>query len=416
LQFDGTTPFPGTAALLPVGGAVLIILAGIGGSVGFNRLLERRSMVAIGDLSYSWYLWHWPAIVFAQAIVPDAGTGVVCAAAVVSLVPAWASYRLVETRVRARHDVVGRRALLLAVACMLVPLLACCATVPVSTWHQSPATARLVADYALHADDTKGCDGPEPVDAALVVRCTWPAGAPAKGTVVLVGDSNAGQFTEPMIDASHRDGFDFVALTSNGCAFVDVTWIENAAESNVCRTRVRSVIDELRTLRPRVVVVANTTPGLVSSGARWLEDPDTGAVARTTEEKTAMVGRRLTVTLQGLEQSGAQVILVHTIPHFIQWNPIACGLRTYTDPASCGISVARSDLEHDRAPFVAAETAAADAVPGVETMDLAGLICTPDTCSSTPGNNWLYRDSAHLSIPGSVALTPAFAAAIARAG
>lgn len=62
--YTDDTPFPGTAALLPVGGAMLVI---VGGStyhrLGAERLLGLRPMQGIGKVSYSWYLWHWPMVV-----------------------------------------------------------------------------------------------------------------------------------------------------------------------------------------------------------------------------------------------------------------------------------------------------------------------------------------------------------------
>ena len=57
------TPFPGWAALLPVGGAALVILAAATGSLSPTRLLGNRVIQHLGDTSYSIYLWHWPLIV-----------------------------------------------------------------------------------------------------------------------------------------------------------------------------------------------------------------------------------------------------------------------------------------------------------------------------------------------------------------
>jgi len=57
--FDDRTPFPGLAALVPVVGAVLMIVAGTGSGL-MTRSLGTPVMRLIGNVSYSWYLWHWP--------------------------------------------------------------------------------------------------------------------------------------------------------------------------------------------------------------------------------------------------------------------------------------------------------------------------------------------------------------------
>ena len=60
--FTAATPFPGVAALLPVNGAALVIIAAAAGRTSPTRLLRLRPIQHIGDTSYSIYLWHWPLI------------------------------------------------------------------------------------------------------------------------------------------------------------------------------------------------------------------------------------------------------------------------------------------------------------------------------------------------------------------
>ena len=62
-QLGPATPYPGTAALLPVLGTALVIGGGcVTRGLGAGRLLCRPAMRAIGRVSYSWYLWHWPVL------------------------------------------------------------------------------------------------------------------------------------------------------------------------------------------------------------------------------------------------------------------------------------------------------------------------------------------------------------------
>ncbi|MBJ7328667.1 MAG: acyltransferase [Solirubrobacteraceae bacterium] len=70
--FNEQTPFPGFAALLPTGGAALVIAAGVAARqprFGAGWFLSMQPMRYIGDLSYTIYLWHWPILVLAAAEV-----------------------------------------------------------------------------------------------------------------------------------------------------------------------------------------------------------------------------------------------------------------------------------------------------------------------------------------------------------
>ncbi|MBF4613288.1 acyltransferase family protein [Curtobacterium sp. VKM Ac-1376] len=55
------TAFPGIAALLPVGGATLVVLFGAG--TEFEDVGALRPVAFLGRISYALYLWHWPFIV-----------------------------------------------------------------------------------------------------------------------------------------------------------------------------------------------------------------------------------------------------------------------------------------------------------------------------------------------------------------
>ena len=101
---DGASTFPGPLTLFPLTGAVLVILAGQGGTpVGMTRLLESRFMQFLGRISYALYLWHWPMLILVVAYkgwepteMPIVGVGIIAA----SLLLAWLSNRFIERPLR----------------------------------------------------------------------------------------------------------------------------------------------------------------------------------------------------------------------------------------------------------------------------------------------------------------------------
>jgi hypothetical protein len=101
-----SSQFPGVAALWPVVGAILVIVAaGAGGRWGSGRLLGSRPFVLVGGVAYAIYLWHWPVLVFARVglghegpLDPTAGLTVLA----VSFALALVTTRIVERPIRLR--------------------------------------------------------------------------------------------------------------------------------------------------------------------------------------------------------------------------------------------------------------------------------------------------------------------------
>lgn len=64
-----STVFPGYAALLPIFGVIFIVIAAEQGShFGVERLLGSKPLIQFGQISYGFYLWHWPLLIFYYAI------------------------------------------------------------------------------------------------------------------------------------------------------------------------------------------------------------------------------------------------------------------------------------------------------------------------------------------------------------
>jgi len=92
--------FPGTWALLPTLGAVLIISAG--SQAWLNRvILSNRILVWFGLISFPLYLWHWPLLSFARIVESETpARNIRIAAVVISILLAWLTYKFIEKPIR----------------------------------------------------------------------------------------------------------------------------------------------------------------------------------------------------------------------------------------------------------------------------------------------------------------------------
>ena len=411
LRFDAQTPFPGTAALLPVLGTAFLLLAG--GACRPNvitRALAWRPLQFVGDLSYSWYLWHWPIIVFAGAIWPTSPIAKVAAAAF-SLLPAWLSYRLVESRFRSQATPRARRTLALGAVCVLVPLIA---AVGLEVGHRQLTATGTWKQFSNHADLTRGCDNSVGLGQRDISNCLWLAPA-STGRAVLIGDSNAGHFTEGFVAAANAVGLDALVATKAACPFVDIRLWNQGGEKVACAEFVAQSVADLVQHPPRLVVIASASDTYIESNLVEVRSPNGGAVARTPAEKADAWAGGLGRIIQRLRGAGIEVIIVHPAPRLPpDWSPLRLApVRLFGPPSWYNASVSRADAMQYRSLALAAENQAAG--DQARTIDVFDELCAGGRCAAYDGTHWLYLDSLHITVASSRMLTEVFRSAFAAA-
>ena len=91
LLLDAGAAMPGAPALLPVLGAVALLAAGTSAAAPLpTRALSARPARFVGRISYAWYVWHWPVLVFAATALGPLAVTEGLAVTLASLVPALA--------------------------------------------------------------------------------------------------------------------------------------------------------------------------------------------------------------------------------------------------------------------------------------------------------------------------------------
>ena len=109
LLYSSSTPFPGLAALPPCLGATLFIVfsntavSGADSKGLLVRMFSSKPMVAVGLVSYSLYLWHWPLFAFSNYwSLSELSLGRSLSLVLLSGLLAYLSWRFVETPFRVR--------------------------------------------------------------------------------------------------------------------------------------------------------------------------------------------------------------------------------------------------------------------------------------------------------------------------
>ena len=382
LLVDDTTRWPGVPALLPVVGTAGLIVAGSLGSNPISRLLSVRPAVWVGDLSYSLYLWHWPLIVFALLLWPGGTSGL--PAALISIVPAWLSYRYVETPLRAAHVRSAAQVFGLgAVTAAATAGLALAVGIGGVTVIPDAATYRAERE-ALPVGRASGCMiRGHPYAPGDIDRCYARVPQP-KGWIMLVGDSHADALSDGVIAAAGPLDYDVLSLTGASCEFT-----RNPAPSTFmpnCAQMTNDLLNRATGTNPPALVIMSHW------SARRMEIQDDWP-------------RSLSPTITELREARIPVLFVLDVPNFAAWDagqPTPCrgGFLNFT----CTLS--RKSVEAIQGHARAAEIALIRGRPGVTVYDPWPHFCNATACSPVVHGRLAYRDFDHLNAIGSRLLAP----------
>ncbi len=404
LRFDATIPFPGPSALLPTIGAALLITA----PTAFcnRRILSSWPLVGIGLVSYSWYLWHWPLMSFANIFaIKPLPAAVSVALALISLPIAWLSYRFVERPFRQSLTPPAKLLLRYGIVCTLVALPAALMVLTKGLPNRYPAAA---GQERLQTQMTEGCFG----DYAPNNSPTCLPKQDGTGAVALWGDSHAAALTPALTTFASRSGLRLLNITHRSCPP-----LMGVSHANAQSLFDHSCIDfNNATLKllvndhsVKTVVLAgfwsvgmNELPGYVRPDQHYPYQPD---------ERRHNLQTGLHKTVSALQSAGKRVILIQDVP-WLKFEPMPRLLITVISPRNWVVShllrqqanastAAPDEVFGDRDAEAASIISQEATQDGVEVFDTQKQLCTANQCAFISNGDLLYRDYQHLTAAGS---------------
>jgi peptidoglycan/LPS O-acetylase OafA/YrhL len=393
----GGAGFPGWIALFPVTGALATIFAGAKASQrGISVVLSAAPLQFVGARSYSWYLWHWPFVVFGGVLFPDISVGGKVAAAIAAFLAAMLSFLLVESPVRVNPYLTARSGLSLGFAAGATVL-----TVA-SAW-----TLMIFGRQQLRMDQKFQSIEAAASDIGDIPRNCWSEGrsfdvkvcefgaAAALQTLVLFGDSHSMQWVNPMRTAADLEAWRLVTVLRPGCAASDINPHQLSTAADHCKEWRARAIDKIIAMRPSAVVMSSY------NGATLRGDFITATLMPVEEIR---LGTRR--TLQKLSRAGVPVVVLRDTP-LPPFNIPACVVRREAARLLGGESCDFSASSALNEAAYAAERAAADGLTDVYFLDMNDLICPGRSCPATQHDLLIYRDDNHLAGTFAESLAPA---------
>lgn len=394
---NGNMPYPGLRALLPTSGAALLLAAGgRGENKGAGRILSLRPMQAIGRVSYSWYLWHWPVLLLGAVLLDIRNGWTRLALVVLSFLLATASHRFFETPIRRNRKLLAKPRLAVFVALAIMLLAGSFAL----RWH-ADALARMrtpeqlryeAAHYDSPAIYSMDCD--DWYHSAVVRICAF--GSPtAAHTAVAIGDSVALQWFPAYARIFDKHGWRLLVMTKSSCPMVDepLFYPRIGREYTECSQWRTSALHDIAAIKPDVVVLGSTLYGFKQ--AQWI----TGT-------------RRV---LAKIAPSTRQIYVMRATPRLPFDGPSCMAPRStlYRVLAGSSRCTAPAYNPYDARVFGWLREAIAP-YKNVHAIDMTNSVCPKGICHAELDDRIVFRDGEHMTATFAASLAPALAKAFSR--
>ena len=392
--------FPGHLAALPAGGTALLLL-GLGSSVrnnGVARLLSAWPLVKIGDVSYSWYLWHWPFLVWAEVLWPIRSVGLVAAVVCASLVPAALSLHMIENPIRRAKFKGWSERIVVVVALGSSVLVAGLAWLLIQLPVPANRTA-LHARFSKAAADKKTMYSQGCLANMLETEVTpcFFGSVDAKQLVVLFGDSHAAHLIPAFKVLAKRHDWRLVTLTKSACPALDISTYNDKLRRSYreCDAWREHALAQIAELKPQMVVITSSSTYSAEAKAR---------------------AEGLSRILDKLRQMSLHQVVIRDSPWPGFNVPVCLGRASWLGrDAARACSFGRDAVGVWYPAEAVADRVATAAITSAQYLDLSNSFCASRTCEVERDKIIMFSDSNHLTYDFSEALAPALESALAGA-
>ena len=389
-QLDSFTPYPGFAALAPVFGTALLLTLGPKNR-SYMKLFSASALVKFGNISYGWYLWHWPFIVFAHRLYPQSTKIAPLTAALLAMTISIISLKYIENPIRLSKPQRRKSSVFVGVACISLPIILSFIVQSVADTGMGLREVNKDLSQPPNFASRVGC-GFSQSDLYIAEICKADEKSKRnKKLVLLVGDSSANSSSDGSRLAAESLNMDFAVYYADSCPYI----ARPSENGRQCEEFLNFVNQEIQRVEPEVLIISNMSDRYVSYGTQR------GIVIRAANgrqpwnysEALDIWIENLDDVLRGLPDSQKTLILLQ--PPFSKFvNPSLIRPNTQSEFVMLEFSESRNLITKREKDLV-------NGFGSVKTADTASVFCKMGTCVQYKNGKSLYTDDRHLSSSGS---------------
>ena len=399
--------YPGYLALLPTFGAAAIILAATS-KEKLTLLMPLRVpfMLYTGNISYSLYLWHWPLIVFANAISKDEISSLQRVfVLVISFILAGISTYLLEDPFRKGRFKVSKviQAATLAFITISAPVMGGAYLMLLSKQVNlryedlgflPGARALKLATYEPQESFNVETYRPRPELArkdlreAYARKCVtgWTDDAinlcvfdsvKSEIRIGLIGDSHAGQWEPALVKACETKNCNVTSITKGLCPLSSAKFVFKKQLNESCISRHPKLLQEIKEQNFDIIITSQFRRYSIYGGK-----------SKNYHYERMVEG--LIDTWSDLSSLGAEIIVIADTPYFGK-NLAKCMESKMSNFEECTHSLENEEILKD--PLIKA----ANLYDGVKLINMESYICPEQQCYPVIGDVLVWRDGNHMT-------------------
>ncbi|WP_078555882.1 acyltransferase family protein [Bacillus alkalicellulosilyticus] len=406
-----STVFPGYAALWPTLSAALILLAGNqGGKFGVHTLLSSKPLVTFGSISYGFYLWHWPILIFYYILSGNEQVSFLHGLSImlISVLLSYLTTTFVEKPLRKSSNINTTLKTARVSLSLLVPVL-----ILTTAWYgatkyieskqpvfaidmaeneQYPGATVLIEGFDYEIETTNDSFIPRPIEARRdlpkvyndgchqkqgnpeVIECKYGEGDNYDYTIAVVGGSHSAHWLPTLEVISEQENFRILSYTKSSCRFSNDYDVEED-----CQKWNENLMD----------LLINSKPDLIFTTA------DVGRFVNPN------VPKGFVDHWERLNEHDLQVLAIRDNPWF-EFDVPTCVYENGVDSMEC--IVEREQV----LPSESAWSRLENPPLNVHYMDLSDYLCDEKYCGPVVGNVLVYRDKNHITATYAKTIAPMF--------